>query len=418
MRYALTLVELLVVISLIVILSGMILAIPDNEDPAQLVKQAAAELESTLKEARKLAIEHNKTYAVVFNLENSGDSSVMKNYSQFYDGQEVRNGRHWYAIIGPDLSHTSRSLSEPPIPSGYSNIRTLQFAVTNNIVGSKRYLPIGTRFLALGDIDYGNLSSESRYQDGDKGPAHPIPWFGYYDSGRLYPWGAYDKDQDLAYRNSQSNIKSCTTAFCYEGMDGAIPYDASIDCNVGPASGVHGKLYDTPTATATMRYPGYGGTKDTGLDAEYTFVGKARPIFDGLTLDYALLFLNDGRCVPFTNGRRGFYEPQWHGSRYRSPYGLKHVHNKTGGYYITVARDVDPLEEIYVGTNANTNQPDYTAFNSVDDAFKSISPYKRIFVQKDTGDVSVRHDFHQDAYLEPEHMEQKDPYPPKVIPDY
>ena len=417
LRSGLTIIELLVVVSIIAMLSSMVLVIPDNEDPDQLVVQAATELESTLKEARKLAIEWNKAIAVVFHIENSGDSRVYKNYSHIYNGPEVSGGRHWYGIVGPDFNN-GKSFSEPPNPGTYPNLEELKRSVELSLVGGKRYLPKGTRFLALGDSDWGNVSTERGYPDGNKGDTHPRPWFGYFKDGTLYPWGGYNPEQDEVFRNSSSYIKkSCTTGMLYEGCDGEIPYNATLDCNVSPSK-VHGLLYDSVTGTATKRYHDYGGTADTGQDPALTSVGKPRAIFNGLAMEFVIIFMDDGSCKMYKNARKKFYEPVWHTHRYRNPYGLKQESSKTGGFHFTIARDIDPDDEIYDVDNPVTKQKDYTKFKDENDAFSSIWPFRRVFLQMDTGDSCVRDPYHPDSFLEPEHLLQKSPYPPKNIPDY
>ena len=411
-RHAFTLVELLVVIAIIALLSSMITIIPTTENPEEQIELAAASVASAVKQARKLALETRNTHALSFHIENSGDSSVFKNFSQTYDG--VPNGRHWLAVIGPDTGFLTKSKNEPPVPQAYPHLQSYTRMVEISMV-KKIYLPPGTRFLAIGDVDKGNISSSRDYNKGDKGPGHPRPWFGFYDdtTNTLYPWGAYDPEQDVKYRNTDSDIKSCTTGLLFEGSDREIPYDADLDTCVNP-SPTHGILFPH----AGRRHLGAGGTIDSGQKPEATRVGKPRAILNGNDMEYALIFTGNGDIEWYKGVRERFYEPQWHTERYRSTFGIAHSAAQTGGYYITVARDVDPEEDIYPEVNAKTGQPDYTKFNSVEDAFKSISPFRRIFIQRDTGATVVRHPFHQDAYLEAEHLLQHDPYPPKTIPEY
>ena len=412
MKHAFTLIELLVVISIIALLSSMITFIPDHENPQEQIDTAAAQVASMFKQARKLALETGNNHAVVIHIENSGDSSVFKNFSQTYEG--VPFGRHWIAVIGPDTGFLTNSKKDPPIPHAYPHLQSYERSV-NLCMLNRAYLPPGTRFLAIADQDFGNGSGETGYSTGDKGPGHPRPWFGFYDEteNRLYPWGAYAPDVDDTYRSSHSNIRSCTTGLNYEGGDGEIPYDVALDTCVNPDP-THGILFPH----ANMRHPGASGTVDSGQDPDNTVVGKPRAILDGNRFDYAWVFTGNGELRTYAQTRRRFFEPQWHGSRWRDKFEITHSINHTGGFYITVARDIDPEEEIYNELNTKSSQPDYTKFNSVEDAFKSITPFKRIFVHKDTGATVVRDEFHPDCYLEAKHMLQKDPYPTKEIPEF
>lgn len=411
-RQAFTLIELLVVISIIALLSSMIMIIPEHENAQSQVDLAATQVAAMFKQARKLALETKNQHAVVIHIENSGDSSVLKNYSQFYDG--VPFGRHWIAVIGPDTGFKTNSVNDPPIPHTYPHLQSYERAV-NLCMINRVYLPPGTRFLAIADRDFGNNSSQRDYWKGDKGPGHPRPWFGFYDDteNRLYPWGGYDPKQDQDYRNTDSDIKSCTTGLLFEGGDGEIPYDADLDVCVNP-NPTHGILFPH----TGRRHPGDSGTIDSGQKPDATVVGKPRAILDGNRMDYAFIFSGNGQLRTYSQTRRKFFEPKWKSSRWRSTFKITHNVNLTGGYYITVARDIDPEEEIYFEHKGKSQQPDYTKFKSVEDAFTSISPFRRVFIQADTGAVIVRDEFHPDAYLEAEHLLQKDPYPPKDIPEF
>ncbi|NRA37069.1 MAG: prepilin-type N-terminal cleavage/methylation domain-containing protein [Planctomycetes bacterium] len=418
-RYAFTLIELLVVISIILLLSGMITAIPFGTTTEEQIDMAAAQIASTLKQARKLAVETKSTYAVVFHIENSGDSSVFKNYSQKIDTTPM--GRHWMAVIGPDVTFDTQSVTEPPIAHNNTSHlmsfkRTIELSTVNKV-----YLPEGTRFLAISDVDHGNTA----FPNGDTGSTYPRPWFGYFDGVKLHPWGAYEPMLDAEYRDSHSSVPSTasTTGVSFEGVDGKIPYDSDLDVCVNP-NPTYGKLFPD----ARQRFPGddgYGLTdksnstvKDDGTSPQ-TVVGKARAIIDGEMMDYAFIFTGNGKCAIHCSNREIFYEGAYSDKKRKSKFKLEDKVIHTGGFYITVARDIDPDDEYYTEINSTTNEGEYTIFASEEDALDSISPFRRIHIQADTGTIRVRSPYHLDSFLEAKHLLQKDPYPEdKEIPEF
>ena len=402
-----TIIEMLVVISIIALLSSMIIIIPNHEDSASQIDMAASLVAGTFKTARKLALETKNTYAVVIHIQNSGDGSVLKNFSQTYEGAD--QGRHWIAVIGPDEGFLSKSENEPPMAYQYPHLEAFTRTMEIEMV-EKTYLPRGTRFLAISDLEDGNTSSS--FSNGDHGETFPRPWFGVFKGGKLYPWGAYNPEIDVKYRDSHSSVNGCTTGILYEGADGPIPYNKDLDANVNP-NPTFGRLFSHVNKIGA----GSSGTADTGQDPEHTLVGKPRPLLSGLGMDYAFLFSGNGRCSVYKKTRYKIYDntASWNPRKWRCTFDLKHSSTKTGGFYITVARDVDPNDKIYSEINSITNQFDYSRFQNVEDAFASITPFRRVFIHKKTGSITVRNSYHEDAYLEPEHLLQHDPYPTKNI---
>ena len=398
-KHGVTLIELLVVVTLIALLSSMLFIYPNHEDAQEQIDLAAAQISSALKQTRKLALETKNTYAVTFNIENAGDSSVFKNYSQFSDA--APNGRHWIGVIGPDTSSFSKAVNEPPIPVYNKSAKRYResfiYQVQESMV-NKIYLPPGTRILAIGDTDVGHRHSKGY---GDKGSTYPRPWFGYFDGEKLHPWGGYDPKIDKAYRDSHSAINSCTTGIMFEGLDRIIPYNATLDVCVNP-SPTHGRIFDG------LNNP---ESEDSGSNKLRTITGKPRPIIDGSAMEYAFVFAGNGGVQFYVRSRS-----QWFGGYRDSSNIISHNVGHHGGYYITVARDIDPEDKLYFEQNPTTKQPDYTKFRTVEDAFDSIWPFRRIHIHKRSGTITVRNTYHEDAYLEPKHLLQQAPYPEKVIP--
>jgi hypothetical protein len=236
--------------AIIALLSSMMVIIPSHENPKEQVDLAAAQVAAMFKQARKLALETKENFAVVIHIENSGDSSVIKNFSQFYDGAPF--GRHWIAVIGPDTGFATNSRNDPPLPSAYPHLQSYERAV-NLCMINRVYLPPGTRFLAVGDVDGGNKSTAKDYFKGDDSGRYPLPWFGWYDDteNRLHPWGGYDHPIDVKFIATDSDITSGCTGLLFSGRDGEIPYDETLDCCVNPKP-TYGKHFPH----ALQMYPG------------------------------------------------------------------------------------------------------------------------------------------------------------------
>ena len=77
---AFTLIEMLVVISIMMTLSGMIF-VSYQKSSHDLVTADAISLQTVLQRARSLAMASGKAHAVSFHIENAGDGTVLKNAS-------------------------------------------------------------------------------------------------------------------------------------------------------------------------------------------------------------------------------------------------------------------------------------------------------------------------------------------------
>lgn len=373
-RAAVTMIELLVVISIMAILAGMISRYEWVDDEEAALNQAAIELRATIRKARSLAMRENKTYAITFNLESPGNGEVIRNFDDA-DPQGFR-GRHWYAIVAPATKADTRQYSDmwmPPtggtingIPDKYpdntpytDDERRTAFMeiVERHLVGPRHYLPRKVRFLALSDIDGG---ADHRFNDpimddqdfGNWGRSHygmvyPVPWFGAAvpDAAgvRLVPWGFHD---DTLARWGLNNDMSWRGDHC--------------------------------------------GTRSAfGAGADYPYFqsdGVTR-LTEGLMMDAYLEFSPDGRIAwKHTYGtKRNSIERSagsWTTGGMRLWSSL-HRTEITGGFHITLARDVDESEPIYVGGQLDR-------FANERDALASITPFARVFVHERSGQTEVR----------------------------
>ncbi|MBN8524249.1 MAG: type II secretion system protein [Planctomycetes bacterium] len=318
MRRAFTLIELLLVISLVAVAAAMVLHVPGRGSSEVQVRSAAVELAGTLRQVREQAIRRRAIFAVSFNIQNAPGSSglVLNN----------RSGGHWYRILGPDpFGSTAFGVPQmPPLPnrqrSAYMDVtvrvdgksdnpvRHFLAAVSRSWSGEPVRLVAGkVRFLALTDQDNGNFR-----EPGDVfAPTYPRPWFGWYDTAanRLRPWGGYDPQLPATVQRTAANRAGSATAptnadtlyrprtqagrtlshsgFFYEGFDGQIsgsrqPSDRWVvddTNNDGVVTANVGATQDDFTATARFR------------------LWKAddpRPLINGDWCDYLLVFKPDG----------------------------------------------------------------------------------------------------------------------------
>lgn len=446
---AFTLIEMLVVISIIAILSTMIFTARTQSFDDILTADALA-LQSTLDRARSLTISTGYSHGVAFHIENAGDGTVLKNKSVLDDSNELFVGRHWYAIIGPDkegvsgYNYQSRKNTLPPLIKG-SHGGTNTFATLMEYtevfekaqVGPRVYLSEGVRFLALSDIDeiYEHKAGYSGAIDRtDPHPeAPPRPWFGWYNktTNTLYPWGAYNPDiDDLLYVPN--------TGLDYEGFDGDISYDPDLDTNVSPAE-VWGRINfvfdfeasDVSNAIysgATANHPDLVGDKDGEMSNHYNrtinYIGpdksvlaeKKRPLINAYWCDFMIYYLPSGAARVTSGHARHYFlnKNTWNSKALgRGQMGITFEEDKIGGYTFTLCRDVDPEsdKDLYPEVNPVTGQPAYHKFDSVEDAFKSITPFKRIFVDKFTGVSDIRGNDHPQLQITADDLLQSDPYP-------
>lgn len=426
--YGFTLIEMLVVLGIIITLSGMIFIAYEGSE-VDAVTADAFELQTVLQRARSLTLSTGQSHGVIFHIENAGDGSVLKNYSHM-DGMDAVGG-HWYAIVGPDTTNTLyRSTKRPPMAkrnmvNGSYNFLTLEEymqAMEDVQVGPRHYLSRGVRFLALSDYD-------SLYHE-ESDPSYPRPWFGFYDdtTNTYYPWGAYNRDLDAGFGESNTGLD-------YEGLNGPIPYDATLDTNVYPSE-VWGRMYfeyDYPSGTGSgvtakvasevggydksVKYHfGKSGVK-VGPDTS-RWPGRPCPLINGYAADFMIVFSPNGSAsVAKGHCREIFLSP----SHYTEDggevlgsidHGMQTMEEQTGGYAIMLCRDVDPDDAgVYNEVNSLTGQPAYNKFNSVEDAYESITPFMRVFVNKLTGIAEVQNNQHPYMRIEAADLLQHDPYP-------
>ena len=229
--HSFTLVELLVVMAIAALITGMIVAVGPRTSRAQVVQMAAEQVAAQLRRARALAMANRSPYMVSFNIENAPGSSgrVINNRS---GGHWCRIGRSGRANVGDNSGSFGDA---PPLLTGalkaaegrqravtglpwdwkatgdnadgaysgnapiYPTFAHLVEEIRSGWVSERVTLPAGkARFLALGDSDEG---PRLRYQvrlvpswDCGYGTTYPRPYFGYFSLAdkRLYPWGGYD----------------------------------------------------------------------------------------------------------------------------------------------------------------------------------------------------------------------------------
>ncbi|NRA40274.1 MAG: type II secretion system protein [Planctomycetes bacterium] len=456
-RAAFTLIELLIVLSIMVTLSGMIISAFGEESIESRLMASARELQSTMIKARTLAKRTDKAYAISFNVLNSGNGAVLKNYSSHTDDARGTRGGHWYILVGPDNTGTTRSMYYPPktwasnrtsdINSSLNGTaRVFEQSVKTSQIGPVHYLQEGIRFLALSDSTYGHYGCSPAYTSGlfpgatnyaDISDTYPRAWYGYFDrdTQKYYPWGAYNPEIDAStdlrinnYKNA-NNVLSGVTGFNYASCDGPIAYNATLDCNIHPDT-VHGRLYGNSIGARSC-HPGHKGDVDgvssafnvdnagaPRFDPEKTYTGKARPLLDAYTFDFVMFFLPDGQViyepVSLIGTRHMLYEYEGDTSnrnsfgRFKGAIAPYVDRQNTGGYHITLARDIiEEDDSIYTQMDPVTEQFDYSSLQSADDALQSISPYCRVFINATTAESTIKKMTHPDCLIQANDLEQK-----------
>ena len=418
---AFTLIELLVVMSIMATLSGMVIFAYDRSE-TDIVLADAYELQTVMQRARTLAMSTGKTHGVVFHIENAGDGCVLRNRSEKDDPDAP--GRHWYCIIGPDNADISlnqylgRQSTQPPIAQSNGewkyNFFTLEDyveAVKSSQAGQRHYLSKGVRFLALSD--------EDKLHKFDKHDTYPRPWFGHFDdaTGTLYPWGAYNRSID-------ASLNAPNTGLDYQGSDGQIAYDSQLDTNINPNE-VWGRIhYDEITRSgAIKKWPGQNGNATSvhthfGFKANYVgpdssvMPGSVRPLVNGYWCDFMIVFNPRGEALyADAKTRKCYIYRSWEYADGRGDVGSRNYDNSTGGYYITLCKDVDPFDETYAAVSGVTGGPAFNKFKNVEEAFASITPFARVFVNKITGRAEVHTNAHPYLSIEPDDLLQHEPYP-------
>jgi type II secretory pathway pseudopilin PulG len=362
---AFTLVELLIVITLMLMAMGMIALLPSGAKRDSAVSGAAQELAATLRLAHGMAIDKKATYAVAFNITNGPGTSgkVLNNWG----------GGHWYQILGPDDNDFAGGKSWPmfPTPSWYDPTPLSDYLgnVKSCFVGDRHVLPARkVRFLALGDQDNGgNILSYWPYSM-TYVPTYPRAWCGYWDgaSKRLYPWGGYDTTTPVNGNGRQAS------GFFYEGLDGPI-----TGC-VNPVNRV---------------------ANDPGA-AQIFAQGKPRPLINGEWADYVLEFFPDGtagEAMPFYARQTiGSWGPPFNlsdmagnigtGFPYTPSYGqqgqvtIPGTGSATGVNYFrpTSITSFQPYTGVWAITLAPDIDQDTDRFGDAQSAFQSIMPAYRV----------------------------------------
>jgi len=277
-RAGFTLVELLMVVLIIGVVSGMVVFMPRGDQRRASVEAAANELAETMRLAHNLALDHRSIYALAFNITNAPGTSglTLNNWS----------GGHWYQILGPDdtplpLSATGWTMNnngEPMCPYPCfcpgvgESLSSFLAGVKSSWVGDRHILPARkVRFLALNDQDNGGCTATNSGFTS----TYPRFWFGWWNNAtnRLMPWGGYDAT--LSDTHGLSN-----SGFYYQGPDAPI-----IGC-INPIT------YLTTDATP-------GSPVMPGGTTQLLTQGKSRPLVNGDWMDFAILFLPDGTVRPY-----------------------------------------------------------------------------------------------------------------------
>ena len=93
--------------------------------------------------------------------------------------------------------------------------------------------------------------------------------------------------------------------------------------------------------------------------------------------------------------------------------GMNFNEDDVAGFTFTICRDVDPEgdADLYQEQSVLTGQPAYNKFETVEDAFKSITPFLRVHVNKLSGKASIRGNAHPQHRITADDLLQSDPYP-------
>ena len=409
---AYSLIELLVVVAIMSLIYGMILVIPEDTVHDRL-QAASHELKATLMQARSMAMRSNEVHAVTFHIQNASNGHVFKNRSIYENsGEREGAGGHWYAIIGPDKTGNTNSRSYIPMfdrdyddsnrAKLYRTLNDFIDGMQESQVGEKHYLPEGVRFLALSDLDEGHrhILDYQTWRSGGCGPTFPRPWYGYYDAGRLHAWGGFDPVLDDSYLPDYP-----ISGLCFEGHDaGQFAYDVDEDAIINTGA-IYGRI-DTFNLAKN-------NTNAQSRTNAYT--GQPRAVVNAYWGDAMILFMPDGHAY-FASAYARIKMFEYAGSNNnriisRAGMRISHLDTTTGGYHVTLARDVDPEDELYRDDDAETGQKAYHLFADEEDALNSIRPFLRVFVHKDTGEVSIKDESHPHCLIQASDMGSKDPYP-------
>jgi prepilin-type N-terminal cleavage/methylation domain-containing protein len=318
-RRGFTLVELLTVVAIIALVSGMILGTRSTGLKEAQVKVAADQFAAFVCQVRARAVADNQPYGIAINIQNAPGSSgrVINN----------RSGGHWYRMVRPPRhtwgqgSSGNRLLIAWPDTSeirlgGIATFPHFIEALKETWAGPQHTLPAGkVRFLALGDTDEGprvNGSDQGGgyYQDRSYGypSTYPRPYFGYFDPARkrLFPWGGYDPALSAAEPLNRLTGGGPTidnyTGFFYQGADPIIPDSRNpVDRTFNVDWNNDGDFADTDP----VRGP------ETGYRVFQQ--GEPRPLVSGDWQDFLIIFSPEGNVSvpPFKTNRKRFSRLQY-----------------------------------------------------------------------------------------------------------
>ena len=438
LQKGLTLIEILVVLAIISIISSMIF-MPQDVDESTVVQLAAEKLRSTINGTRARAISTNRVHIIVFNVENYGDGRVMWNVNTDADPKEFP-GRHWYAVIGPEKSNAEYLPEfEPPqaelardyyrAGNGAPKYNVMSPAETrawveSKQIGERHYLPTGARFLAMTDTDRGMFGQyQQRALEESKWPdEYPRPWYGVLKptdlvragiltsdeeeaAYHLYPWGGYDLKYEQATpvaHKVQGDGKYARTGFNLRGS-------IDVDHDAPPTTWATGTMLDGYLQDAVLIFYPDGNVDFQSLSSRnYNAFGVSnQSSWDAAYPDENRRYSSRSWC-----GYTILTEPQgWY-----QGHGMTNDVDCTGGYHITICRDIQVGEEIYPIDGR------YDLFNSEEDALRSMMPFRRIFVDRNTGACEVRNEEHRFSETRINqrtmgYVDQAAPYPPKAHDD-
>lgn len=390
-----TLIEVMVVVSIVMLLAAMSLGSMREQRRDAEVQTEAERLAAVLRQARNRAVVERASYGVVFNIRNAADTSgvVLNNW----------DGGHYYQIIGPGRGRAAGNSIPVAGPEskdgGDRNFPHFLESVERSWV-SERFV-LGehkVRFLALGDTDEGprvNKDSanhaDNRYYGSFGETTYPRPWFGYYDqaSGVLWAWGGYDPAKDYS-------------GFYYEGKDG------DVTGSRHPVGRFYNENWNFDGAFLDTDLNLDGDKTDWG-EHEVNFpiyeAGEPRALVEADYMDACIMFTPAGTAefLEWNRGRRAYIDEQaalWGNSRAgRNGIADRAKRRKTGTstsyskweYTYTDHRrvDIEDGAEVahfvdYTGgwhiTLAPDAQFDDNRFATVEEAMNSIDPCWRVFV--------------------------------------
>lgn len=378
-RHAFTLLELLVVLTIMLAAFGMIAGTFAKRNlRLTSVQMAANEMAETFRKARARAMETKSCYSVVFNIQNDPASSgrVLNN----------RTGGHWYRILGPTTNDMGMFLVDPGIQSsGPYTLYAFQESLKARWYDDAHVLPAKkVRIVALSDMDWGDYTKVNTAWTGrQKSPtvSFPRPWFGWWDSSskRLYPWGGYDP---AIMASGFYFWGSAAPAWAARDSE---PINSATGLPPGCANAQDRKL-DAFTGSNTYMVYNTKTPDIVGGDLLYA-KGSPRPLVNADWMDAALVFLGNGMVVSnaWMPARRygTFRDSSWTSGSWKSGVAERcnqfsideatHFSAASGGYFITLGPDA---------------LDDNDQFQSAKDAVDAMMPLYRVFVSS-FGEVRV-----------------------------